>query len=365
MRLWYQSGAAAAPEEDYLELAGALEPDRELLSRHYWRSDLKAGYGTEIDDDELDGRVDLARAIFGEHPAANLPLLKIDSPGNVHIEQSVSEVSPARIGEWMAQQDDGSDEQASAAQPLTMPGSSAEFLPFGGGSSTSAGWFRQGPVSPGAGTPFLLGTDSDRSPASPFGTSSQIRIAGWGRGGKGRGGTPDPAQPTPKPRRKNDNLPPGMDELPIERRPSPSLSPPPPSEEIDPSPPTVVEQFIDKTSSRYNAYLLRRNMLRAGREAGKGTAAHHIVASTDGRASIARKVLKEFKIDINDPDNGVFLPANSKSPNPNRAVVHSTLNTKAYLDAVNRRLSGAKTRQDALWILQSIRLDLETGNRPS
>ena len=41
------------------------------------------------------------------------------------------------------------------------------------------------------------------------------------------------------------------------------------------------------------------------------------------RADLARKILKKFKIDINDASNGVFLPANKTTVNINGEAVHS------------------------------------------
>jgi len=106
-------------------------------------------------------------------------------------------------------------------------------------------------------------------------------------------------------------------------------------------------------------------MRRRGVEQGEGTATHHIVASRHRYGEQARQVLKKFEIDVNDADNGVFLPANKNSPNPEGAIVHSTMHTKQYFDAVTALLQVARSKQEALWILSSIRLDLQSGKLPN
>jgi hypothetical protein len=53
---------------------------------------------------------------------------------------------------------------------------------------------------------------------------------------------------------------------------------------------------------------------------------------------VAVGVLKNAGIDINDPVNGVFLPAYANSPNPYGATVHGNLHTDKYYAAVTARL---------------------------
>jgi RHS repeat-associated protein len=72
------------------------------------------------------------------------------------------------------------------------------------------------------------------------------------------------------------------------------------------------------------------------------SAAHHIVAGADPRAAEARAILQREGIGINDSDNGVFLPKNTSVPNPTGALVHSTLHTGIYYDAVNAALRNAQ-----------------------
>ncbi|MBK9264744.1 MAG: AHH domain-containing protein [Polyangiaceae bacterium] len=92
-----------------------------------------------------------------------------------------------------------------------------------------------------------------------------------------------------------------------------------------------------------------------------GQALHHMVAHGDDRAKNARKILDKFKIHIDEAWNGVFLPATTKSPNPKGSIVHSMVHTDKYYRSVERALEKAKSRKDAIRILQRIRETLENG----
>lgn len=94
---------------------------------------------------------------------------------------------------------------------------------------------------------------------------------------------------------------------------------------------------------------------------GAGEALHHMVGLASEHAERARKVLKKFKIGIDEGYNGVYLPASTKSPNPKGALVHSKLHTKAYYDKVNLFLESAKTQQEVIEKLQRIRETLLDG----
>jgi hypothetical protein len=89
---------------------------------------------------------------------------------------------------------------------------------------------------------------------------------------------------------------------------------------------------------------------------------HHIVAEGADKATRARELLAKWGIDINHPANGVFLPANLKSPNPNGAIVHKTLgNKKLYYDKVEKYLKQATSQQDAIARLRHIGKTLKDG----
>ncbi|KAB2928170.1 MAG: hypothetical protein F9K24_22170 [Leptonema illini] len=79
-----------------------------------------------------------------------------------------------------------------------------------------------------------------------------------------------------------------------------------------------------------------------------------MVAGTDRRAFEARQILKKFGIDINDAANGVFLPANPKSINPSGAAIHSSLHNSLYHEKVEKALRLARTREDAIEVLETL-----------
>lgn len=87
--------------------------------------------------------------------------------------------------------------------------------------------------------------------------------------------------------------------------------------------------------------------------------AHHIVAkgSPNADADASREILKKWGIDINDVSNGVFLPVVKDVP----GSYHPSLHSNEYYRSVYERLSTAKTREDVLAELGSIKRDLLNG----
>ena len=98
-------------------------------------------------------------------------------------------------------------------------------------------------------------------------------------------------------------------------------------------------------SCSQNARTLGSNLRGVGISQPPGTEAHHIVASNADDAIVARMILIENGIDINSPYNGVFLPGNSNSPNPDESCVHRSVHTDRYYSDVNNALRGAKSRE--------------------
>jgi hypothetical protein len=82
------------------------------------------------------------------------------------------------------------------------------------------------------------------------------------------------------------------------------------SKVVEPSKAPVAEAGHEApfVQSEPSSKKLSRNMEARGIQRTAKTAAHHIVAGNDPRAAEARDVLEKFKININDPNNGVFLP---------------------------------------------------------
>jgi len=116
--------------------------------------------------------------------------------------------------------------------------------------------------------------------------------------------------------------------------------------------------------ARASSEALAKNLEGAGVTRPANTDAHHIVAGGAKKAGPAQAVLKRFGININDANNGVFLPSNKKSPNPTGAAVHRTLHTNDYYDEVNALLTQATTRQQVLDMLSYIRSQLLSGGFP-
>lgn len=108
---------------------------------------------------------------------------------------------------------------------------------------------------------------------------------------------------------------------------------------------------------------LRANLTSSGVSQPPNTATHHIVAHSDPRAAVARAILAGQGIDIDDAMNGVFLPSNSRVPNPSGANVHSSLHTDVYYKEVNSRLMRAQASTIPN-VLGQIRSELLAGNFP-
>jgi hypothetical protein len=96
----------------------------------------------------------------------------------------------------------------------------------------------------------------------------------------------------------------------------------------------------------------------------EGYEAHHIVAGFHERADPGRQILQKFGININDPANGVFLPATDKTINVNGEAIHRPLHTHEYMDAVNKALNEAKTKEEAIATLKRIGRALQAGGYP-
>jgi hypothetical protein len=95
----------------------------------------------------------------------------------------------------------------------------------------------------------------------------------------------------------------------------------------------------DISSSRVLGKLLEASGLRRP----SGYEAHHIVAGNSEPADEGRKILRKFGIRIKDPTNGVWL------------------HTYEYMDAVNKALRSATTKEEAIGILKSIAQALQSG----
>jgi uncharacterized protein RhaS with RHS repeats len=108
-----------------------------------------------------------------------------------------------------------------------------------------------------------------------------------------------------------------------------------------------------------DAKKLRANMIAAGKvEPNYPNAAHHIVLSNskDWRMIELRKKMELFGIDINDADNGIFLPISSSVKEQFNVdkISHSKIHTEQYKQSIYDVLSPARTEEEFRQKLKSI-----------
>lgn len=112
--------------------------------------------------------------------------------------------------------------------------------------------------------------------------------------------------------------------------------------------------------------ILRKNMYKAMPSQNKnihwgfgGAAAHHVVEGGDKYADQSRKILEKFKIDINAPENGIFLPTDVNIIF--KGAVHKTGHQRAYSEYVYSKLKDAKNEKNCYEILNTIKHELYEG----
>ena len=112
-------------------------------------------------------------------------------------------------------------------------------------------------------------------------------------------------------------------------------------------------------TSRPSSRVLRKNMKAAGiEEPDYPNAAHHIIAGGDKRAKELRDMLKEYGIDINSADNGVFLPTEK---NVSEAAYHRRLHTEDYYKNIEKAFQNVDSKDEIIDILHEIREQLLNG----
>jgi RHS repeat-associated protein len=108
--------------------------------------------------------------------------------------------------------------------------------------------------------------------------------------------------------------------------------------------------------SEANSTVLRQNLIDAGIEVPDyANAAHHIVAGNSPKAAEARAILQKYGIDINDAENGVFLPTVKDAA---ESAYHPSLHTNSYYAEVNNLLSDVSSKSEAIDILKYISEEL-------
>ena len=115
-----------------------------------------------------------------------------------------------------------------------------------------------------------------------------------------------------------------------------------------------------------DAKKLRENMVAAGKvEPNFKNSAHHIVMSnsTDSRMVVLQNKMKDLKLDINTPENGIFLPSNSKVQLPPGNVLpsHASIHTNVYKQKVFDRLNAFDNKSDFLNELNKISSEIASG----
>jgi uncharacterized protein RhaS with RHS repeats len=118
-----------------------------------------------------------------------------------------------------------------------------------------------------------------------------------------------------------------------------------------------------------DAKILRSNMIAAGKIIPNfKNAAHHIIMSNsnDIRMKWLKRKMNRLGIDINDADNGVFLPASIMVKNSSKSIspAHPTLHTEKYKQSVFNRLKGTTNKSDFEKELIKINKEIKNGLFP-
>ena len=90
-----------------------------------------------------------------------------------------------------------------------------------------------------------------------------------------------------------------------------------------------------------------------------GVAAHHVIPGNDPHAKAARDILKKFEIDINGPENGIFLPTDKNSIY--KGIIHNTSHSPKYSKLIYQKMKDCKSRDEVIDVLEKIKHDLYNG----
>lgn len=112
--------------------------------------------------------------------------------------------------------------------------------------------------------------------------------------------------------------------------------------------------------------ILKDNMLKAmdpevarQTNAFGGIAAHHLIPGKDPNAKAAREILKKFDIDINGPENGIFLPTDKNSIY--KGTIHNTSHDPSYCKYVYLKIKNCKNRDEVVTALNKVKHELYEG----
>jgi RHS repeat-associated protein len=123
---------------------------------------------------------------------------------------------------------------------------------------------------------------------------------------------------------------------------------------------------LEQGLARSGAVLTRNMnavMARAGLSKPFGWQAHHIVGEAYAEGKAAMDILRKFKIDVNSPLNGVFLPGCGASGNTGiiGLAVHCGKHVQRYEQYLLAELQAARSESDIINILARIRSELTHG----
>jgi hypothetical protein len=118
------------------------------------------------------------------------------------------------------------------------------------------------------------------------------------------------------------------------------------------------QQWLDPLSmllGTHPSYKLNKELTKRYGPKPQDHEGHHIVAWRHWRAGPARQVLERYGIDLYGADNGMWLHRTSHYP---------LANSYRYYDRVNRMLGRARSKKEALSILEKMKDRLAAGKFP-
>lgn len=136
------------------------------------------------------------------------------------------------------------------------------------------------------------------------------------------------------------------------------------------TPEQVAKEREYRRLSQKHSIKLRRNMEAAGRFGPVNTDAHHIVPwnAGDDNAKMARRILEQVGIQVDDEVNGVYLPRNSKYvPHPKmpNAYAHPIIHKRIYYLNIAALLDKEKGSKEGVEsVLRDIAKELTDGTFP-
>jgi hypothetical protein len=108
-----------------------------------------------------------------------------------------------------------------------------------------------------------------------------------------------------------------------------------------------LDQDFLKYIGESNGARLASNLQKAGISRPLDSAAHHIVSKKDvvGNATVARQILSEVKLDLDNPANGVFLPTDKEFASISGMACHSVeeyMHKSGFMSGLTERLLRAR-----------------------